>query len=348
MFYLFHGSDELGKAELLADMRTRLFAADPMAELNYGELDGRRLDLGELHAAAEALPFIGDRRMVVVRGLVERCNPRGGDAGRKALAEGLIALMGGLPPTTRLVLLDAKLHGNNPVLKWAQTWLSAQPAPDAAGLIRLFDPPSPNALPSWLGARAKARGGRIEPAAASSLADALVQDGQVNLHLADNELEKLLTYADGRAVGVDDVALLVTPIGLDSIFAFVDSLGRRDGPGASSMLHRFLDNGEAPLRILAMVARQFRLLALTQALGAEGVAGSELPRRLSLPPFVANKLSGQASRFSARFLDAALRRLRDIDTEIKTGRIAPDLALDLFVAGVCGARSAEASRTGRG
>ncbi len=338
MFYLFHGDDDLAISEAVAELRRRLFEDDPMAELNYGELDGRRLDLGPLREAAEALPFMGERRLLVVRGLVERCNPRGRQAGRKELSEGLQELLAGLPPTTRLVLADGTLFKNNPVLRWAAEWLKAQPDAGEKGIVKDFEAPRPAALPAWLVARAKTRGGSIDARAASALADALIRERQVDLRLADNELEKLLTYAGNRAVQAEDVAWLVTPVSLDSIFDFIDDLAQRDGPAASNRLHRFLDQGEHPLRILSLVGRQFRLLAMTQALGQASVAASEWPARLSVPPFVARKLGSQSRRFSERFLDAALRRLRDIDTEIKTGRIDAALALDLFVAGVCGSK----------
>jgi DNA polymerase-3 subunit delta len=338
MFYLFHGADDLSLAETVIGLRERLFEADSMAELNYSDLDGRRIGLGELRETAEALPFMGDRRLVVVRGLVERCNPRGGDGGRKALSEGIIEMLSQLPPTTRLVLVEDKLHGNNPVLKWAGRWLAAQPHPEAAALIRKFEPPSPDRLPRWLVERAKTRGGRIEMPAATALADALVREGTIDLRRADSELEKLLTYAGTRAVTPEDVALLITPVSLERIFDLIDALAGRDGPAAMTLLHRFLDNSEPPMRILALVARQFRMLAMTHALTAEGLAPTEIRARLAVPAFVANKLSGQARRFSPAFVDSALRRLRDIDHQIKTGRVDAVLALDLFVAGVCGAR----------
>ena len=94
--------------------------------------------------------------------------------------------------------------------------------------------------------------------------------------------------------------------------------------------------GEPPLRILALVVRQFRMLLLLHALQAEGVPGGEIRSALGVAPFLVPKLQGQARRFNTRFLEAAMRRLRDIDTQVKTGKIDAGLALDLFVAGVCG------------
>ena len=336
MIYIFHGPDAFGRAEAVATLKARLFAADPYAELNYTELDGQRSTPADVQAAADALPFVAERRLVVVRGLLARCNPRGSGGGEVATA--LKAWLPELPPTTRLVFDDESLAGNNPVLRWADTWRAKQPRPDEAVIVRVFPAPTADALPRWLSARAQAKGGVIEPAAGMALAAALAVEGQVDLRLADSELEKLLTYAGAGPVTAHDVALLVTPVSLDKIFAFTDALARRDGPAAATLLQAFLAHNEPPLRLMALVARQMRQLVIAQALLASGVGQGEWPARLGVPPFVARKLAQQAQHFTQPSPRAAHRRLLAMETDIKTGRMDPALALDLFVAGVCGTR----------
>lgn len=337
MFYIFYGPDEFSLNEAVRGLRKRLVAADPMAELNFSDLDGRKLTVAELASTAETMPFLSDRRLVVARGLLGRLNPRGGDGpARAGLADGLTRWLPTLPATTRLVFVEDQLHANNPVLRWANTWRAAQPVPDAAVLIREYTAPKANQLPQWLAARAAERGGVIEPTAAIALTTALTRDDGVDLRLANMELEKLLTYAGDRPVNAADVAALVTSVSIESIFKLIDALADRQGPTATTLLHQLLAESEPPLRLLSLVARQFRLLLQTRALLDAGVAPAELNQRLPVPPFVVRKLVGQSRRFSLGFLEAALVRLLAIDTEIKTGRIEGTLALDLFVAGVCG------------
>lgn len=350
MFYLFHGEDGFSRDATVAQLRERLFASDPVAELNYAELDGRRLGLGELRAAVEALPFLGERRMVVVRDLCARLAGRGGEnEARKAFLRGLTDLLAELPPSTRLVLVEGVLTPAHPLLRWAKQWRESQPDPEAAAMIRAFEPPKPEALAPWLARRAGARGASLEPAALAALAEALVHEGKVDLRLADSELEKLLTYAGGEPVRVEDVAAVVSAVQLDTVFALIDALAERQGPAAATLLTRFLDDGEPPLRLLALIVRQFRLIALGQACLEAGLPPAELPGRLGVPPFVARKVGAQARRFSPGFIQSALGRLIEIDTEIKTGRIDAALALDLFVAGVCGPalRASHLSARGR-
>lgn len=346
MIHLYHGPDAFTMQQALGRLREAVLGGDAMAAFNETRLDGRGLKLADLQVAAESLPFMGGQRLVMVRGLGGRGEGTGGEkAGGKALIDGLVQLWNRLPPSTVLVHVEGSLTPANALLKALGTWRAAQPLPEQAAEIRAFEAPRAAELPAWLRRRAGDRGGNLETPAAAALADALTRERSVDLGLADQELEKLLLWAGDRPVTAADVAELVTPVNLEGIFAFVDALAERRGPQAVGILHKYLEAGEPPLRILALVARQFRLLLLLQALQSEGRPAAELKSALGVAPFLVPKLQGQAARFSGRFLEAAQRRLRDMDTEIKTGRIAASLALDLFVAGVCGVTTRAAVRS---
>lgn len=333
MFYLFHGPDRFTIGETVTHLRARLFEADAAAAFNDTVLDGRAIGLADLREASDTLPFLGERRLVVVDGLVERCQGKTAEA--KALAAGLVAYLPEVPPSTRLVLIDGTLAADNPVVTWATRWLKGRTDAETAGVVRHFEAPKPALLAGWLERRAAATGGEIAPDAADALAEAITREGQVDLAVAGSELEKLLTYAGDRCVTAADVALLVTPIDIERVYALLDALSERRGARAAAVLHRYLDEGEPPLRLLALVARQFRILALTRSLCDRGTPASELPQLLPIPPFAVAKAVRQARGFTSRELAGALRLLLRADTEVKTGRMDPTLALDLFVSRIC-------------
>jgi DNA polymerase-3 subunit delta len=123
---------------------------------------------------------------------------------------------------------------------------------------------------------------------------------------------------------------------MESIFALMDALADRNGRLATSLLFKFLDTGEPPLRLLALFARQIRLLVIARTLLDLGAPAAEWNKRLGVPPFVVQKLQRQARKFSRPFLASAMRRLAQIDEDIKTGRVDAALALEQFVCDVCG------------
>ena len=324
-FYVLHGEDEFTRSETLTSFKRRLGPSDTV-DLNTTVLDGKGLTIADLHHACDAFPFLADKRLIIVHGLLSSLNPgrqRLSEA-KQRLLEDLIDYLPHLPPTTRLVFIEEEaLPAGHPVVKLAKQ--------DPRGYVKRFERPAPKALPQWIRKRVQKHGGEIESRAAFRLAAVIGSD----LRLLDQELVKLITYTGGkRAIREADVDVLV-PYSQDAvIFDLVDALGHRDGRTAADTLHRLLEAGEHPLGLLGMIVRQFRLLIQVKELKANGASSREVAKTLGIHPFPASKLHKQASRFTAEQLEKVYRHLSEIDIEIKTGEIDPEVALDLLVAGL--------------
>jgi DNA polymerase-3 subunit delta len=275
--------------------------------------------LAELRSACEALPFLAQRRLVIVTGLLTRLESQEDDQFMQVLLD----LLPGLPHTTRLVFVEKRtLSGTHPVVKLARK--------TTRGYVRQFDPPSGGALPGWIGRRVHKHGGRIADDAAARLAHLVGAD----LRLLNQEILKLVTYAGERQITSEDVDLLVPYAQEVIIFDLVDALGQRDGGTAAGALQRLLDTGEHPMGILAMIVRQFRLLVQVKELRQAGQNARTIARLLDLHPYPAGKLYRQATNFTAAQLEKIYRHLLVTDAQIKTGALTPIVALDLLVAGL--------------
>jgi DNA polymerase-3 subunit delta len=325
-FYVLHGEDEFSRSETLSSFKRRLGPADTV-DLNTTVLDGKRVTLSELHHVCDAVPFLADRRLVIVEGLLSRLTARKGrplsDAKQKLL-EDLKEYLPHLPPTTRLVLVeDRSLPATHPVVKLAKE--------EQRGYVKRFEQPDTRALPRWIRERAQRHGGDIEPRAAHRLAAVVGAD----LRLLDQEIIKLVTFRDGEgAITETDVETLV-PYSQDAvIFDLVDALGHRDGSTAAQTLHRLIEEGEHPLGLLGMIIRQFRLLIQVKTLKAEGASSRDIAKALGVHPFPARKLYNQSTHFTPDQLEKVYRYLSETDLDIKTGKVDPEVALDLLVAGL--------------
>ena len=325
-FYVFHGQDEFTRSERLADFKRRLGPHDTI-DLNTSYLDGKRVKLDELRYACDAIPFLADKRLVIVQGLLTRLTARGGRELAQAQKQYLGALadyLVGLPETTRLVFVeDSSLPAKHPILQLAQQ--------EERGYAKQFAPPEDRVLPQWVVERTRKYGGEIDPRAAHQLA--AVVGGK--LRLLDQEIIKLVTYTNAeRPILPADVDAVVPYAQTAVIFDMVDAFGRRDGRTASQTLHRLLDAGEHPMGLLAMIVRQFRLLIQVKELRAQGASAQDVAQALKLHRFPAGKLYDQATHFTAEQLETVYRHLLDTDVAIKTGQIEVEIALDLLVAGV--------------
>ena len=334
MVYLLHGDNEYEISERLADFKEKV-GDETVRDLNITMLDGRKTSLDEIQHAADAIPFLADKRLVIVEGLLARL------AGRRAkdstddapagaakdFLNGLIDYLPRLPDTTRLVFVEFQaLNSKHPLLRLAEQ--------QKGKTVIECRQPSVAELPRWIIERAKKRDGSIEPAAAQQLAALIGGD----LRRLNSEIDKLITYVNARrSITEQDVNLLVSDASASSVFDLVDALGRRDGQRAAHELHHLLDQGENPLGLLAMIVRQFRLLILVKELQGRGLTPDAMAKELGQHPFVIKKLNEQARIYrDMAQLEAIYRRLLEIETEIKTGQTPDGLALDLLVAGVAG------------
>lgn len=333
MFYILHGEDELSRTETLNQLRAKM--GDPQfADLNTTQFDGRKLTLSELTHACDAVPFLTDKRLVIVDGMLARFDPRQRKSDDDAseieeetnptLAKDLIAYLNRLPDTTRLVFVESKtLAKNNSVFKYAAAIDDKKKA-----FVKEFAAPKENALPKWIQDRVKAKGGTIDGNAVAELAAHIGTD----LRLLDNEIEKLLTYRANETIRAEDVRALVASVRESDIFTLVDAVGRRDTRNALTLLHAQLDHNAAPIYLLSMITRQFRLLLQMKDLAARGKTVDVAREQLKLHPFVANKTWTQALNFTLPQLEAIYQKLLDADIAIKTGRSEPVLALDMLIA----------------
>ncbi len=336
MYYILHGDDELGRSEWLDKLRARLAKQmDPaVAELNTSFIDGRTATMGQLHGVCDAIPFFGNGRLVIVRGLLGRLSSQrkaqAQEAAvteepgwKRAFVDELIEYLPSLPETTVLVFVESdSLLSTHPILRLAMSAGERE-----RRRVREFKSPKERELPGWIQQRAQSKGGRFDPMAAMLLAGLAGDD----LRLVDLEIEKLQLYADGRPVTASDVEVLVSRARETDVFALVDCLGRRQTDAALKLLHGLLDDGEAPLYILTMLVRQIRLLVQVSELQLQGLENREIADRLRVQPWLAGRLLAQATNFSMTQLMTAYERLADTDWAVKTGQMEELLALDLLV-----------------
>ena len=329
MYYIFHGEDEFSITEQVNKFRAQM--GDPQfADLNITQFDGRKLSMGELKHACDSVPFLADKRLVIVNGMLARFDPRrkkeddtdeGGDEeSSPTLSKELKDYLPQLPESTRLVFVESKtLAKNNAIIKYSEG--------DKGAHVKEYSAPQQRALPKWIQDRVKAKGGAINGDAVNELAMHVGAD----LRLLDNEIEKLLTYRPTEPIRGEDVRELVASVRESDVFALVDALGQRKPGEALKLLHAQLDQNAAPIYLLTMIVRQFRMLLQMRDLASRGLTQDAAREKLKLHPFVASKAWNQALNFSLPQLEAIYQKLLDTDVAIKTGRSEPIVALDILI-----------------
>ncbi|MEK6752715.1 MAG: DNA polymerase III subunit delta [Chloroflexota bacterium] len=314
IFFL-HGNDEFAINRKIREFESD-FSDPTTAGMNTARLEARTMTENDLNNAVNAMPFLAPKRLVILS------NPSGkynNPSSRKKFGE----FLSSAPDTAKLViheLMEPKEIEKHWLVKWAAK---------NSSLVKLqtFFLPKQRDMPGWIMNEVKNQSGQIEPAAAARLAEMT----GVDTRQAGMEIAKVLAYVNwGRPVRGSDVEAVCIVTSQQSVFDFVDALSQGNGKVAQKLLHRLLEN-EDPFSLWGMVVRQFRLLIQAREILDGRGNKDDVARALGVHPFVAEKTTGQAGRFSIQSLENIYHRLLKIDEGVKTSQITLDLALDTLI-----------------
>jgi len=185
----------------------------------------------------------------------------------------------------------------------------------------------PAMLRKWAAVEFSNNGAKIEPDAQELLMGFVKND----LWRMANEIQKLSNYKKGKVIVKEDVLLLVKPGIENDIFKTIDALAQKDKKQALSLLHKHLEGGDNALYLLSMIAYQFRNLLIIKDLIESKKPYDLIAPQSGLHPFVVKKNYYLCSQFSLEQLKKIYRKIFQVDLEVKTGKVEPELALDLLV-----------------
>jgi len=343
MIYLYLDADEYLAAERVAAHKASL--GDPeMASLNMAELTGAAATPSAVMAEASMMPFLSERRLVVVRGLLDALDKRMGlskstESAAYHEAAQLLANLHTIPDTCILVLVDNSVDKRRGLWKgFVQPASGNRPERKIAGLDALIKAkvietevlatPDLKTLPGWLQARARARNIAIEGGAVAVLCDFVGG----NLRQLDNELEKLALYADGRPITPQDVRAMVSDASEEMIWNLTDALAQRQPAKAMQALRELQRNDQNPIGMLAAIARQYRMLIEIKSVMAVGQNNKfDIAKQLGYSAFPVEKAMRLVGQYAFDELEHAMERLLEADVAMKTGS-DQNTEIDILVA----------------
>lgn len=306
-------------------------------DINLISLDAVETPIHEIMAAVNAIPFLGDKRLIFIHGLPEKSKTRNKDKVSKAdekrdeqlkkLGEDLKEIS----ETSIVVFVQSQPDKRKSFYKKLSSLAEVKEFATLAG----------QQLNAWIQKRAQTIGASID----YSTADYLVAQAGQNLWRLSQEIDKLTAYASGQSITRLMVDKLVVPTLEANIFQLTDALGIKDHKKAIHYLHRSLAAGESLRQVFYMIVRQFRLLL--QGGGYKSLNpnsnATAFAAVLKLHPFVARNTLAQLKNFRMQELKIAYEKLLNIDFKLKTSgiRVTADdqdeliLAIEEFILNFC-------------
>lgn len=150
--------------------------------------------------------------------------------------------------------------------------------------------------------------------------------------IINSEINKIKIYkGNDKNITKEDIINLTTKLIEIDIFKLIDYIVKKDKEKALELYYEMLKMNEEPIKIVVILANQFRIMYQSKELLKKGYSEKDIASILKIHPYRV-KLAIQNSRtYSSETLLKHLLDLANIDEGIKTGTLNKDLALELFI-----------------
>lgn len=308
--YLLYGAEAYLRRQYRDNLKGALVAADD--SMNLSAYSGKDIDANEVADTAGTMPFFAERRVIVIE------NSGWMKSGSDRMAE----LLKSLPDTTYIIFVEEEVDKRSKLFK----------AVTANGYAALCEMQDEATLKKWVMGLLKKENKLITPDALNLLLEK-TGAGMDNIR---REVEKLVCYKYfDEGITAQDVSALCVVQLQNKIFDMVEAVAQKRQKEALDLYYDLLALKEPPMKILALISRQFNMLLQVKAMRQKGYPEPVIAEQTGLNAyFLKKKYIPQAERFRLPELEAALRECVAAEERIKTGRMADVLSTELIIVGL--------------
>ena len=153
-----------------------------------------------------------------------------------------------------------------------------------------------------------------------------------NLTQMMHELDKLFLYhMDSKKITKDSIRQLVPKSLEQNVFELNTLVLNRQVEASIEAYQDLLVQKEEPIKIVALLISQFRLLLQVKILQKQGYAQGDIAKVLKVHPYRVKLALQNIRKYEQKLLSEALDYLIDADYKMKTGQIDQELQVELFI-----------------
>ncbi len=308
-WFLMEGEEEFTKEKGM-DALLDLFRKNDFPDMNITFL--RDPDAGQVIAACETLPFMAEKRLVVVRDCSMLMQGKSKDFDEDASVERMKEYFPSFPEYAVLVFyVRGKAEGR----KKLYTVLKKENA------VYSFERLNEVQLNRWLMRRFGSCGKQIS----EDICKALCFRSGTDLTQLNNEVEKLINYtAEKNTITMEDIEMICTETTEYKVFDLADALLSGQGKRAFGILEQLVRVNTDRVLLISLLGKQCRQLLYATQFPDKYKAASAL----GVPPFIADKLKQQAAGFTSEQLRSMPDMCLQAELQVKSGVIPENGALE--------------------
>ncbi|MCE4046981.1 DNA polymerase III subunit delta [Bacillus sp. Au-Bac7] len=162
--------------------------------------------------------------------------------------------------------------------------------------------------------------------------EALLSIAGTNLFLLTSEVDKMALYVqDSKLITKEIVEELASKSLEQNIFALVEKIINKRIDEALRIYYDLLKQNEEPLKMLAIITNQFRLIYQVKALSKTGYGQQQIASVLKVHPFRVKLAAGQANRFTDEELTRCISMFAEADYQMKTGAANKTMIIEMIL-----------------
>ena len=299
--------------------------------LDYSYFSAEDLNVFDVIAACETLPMFSTRKLVAVEAekLLTGTKNDGVSTGAAELAD----YLPGIPESSCLVLVSSRVNKTRSLYK----------ALEKHGIVYDFGPLDGASLGAWMQKRFQSAGLAADRQMLLSFAYGNgygEKDSDYDLYSLENDLKKVIAYADGPAVKPEDLRIAESRRLETDAFRLLDSAFSGEKAAAYQILNNSIELSQPSkaqgvlLQLNGLMISQLELMLEYSERKAEGQSYQQILQGMGINRYRLDKLIPAAQRRSTGQLKRNLFDALKIDRDMKSGIIDIRLALEVFIAGL--------------
>ena len=307
--YLLYGEERYLRRQYRQKLQAALCSDGDTMNVHF--YSGKDIPVGEIIDLAETLPFLAERRVIFIS-----------DSGLfKSGGEKLAEYLSSPCESTYFVFTESEVDKRSKLFKTVQS----------KGYAADFTVQDENTLKRWIAGTLGRDGKKIT----ENTVQLIISKTGTDMDNIQMELEKLVCYCMDRDVVTDaDVEAVCTTRISNHIFDMINAIADRKQKAALELYYDLLALKEPPMRILFLIARQCNMLLQAKEMKLKGHDNRTIGSKLGVPPFIAQKILNQASKFKTSTLRRAVQQCVEAETAVKTGRMNDMMSVEILIMSV--------------
>lgn len=319
-FYVVYGEEHYLIEKILHTIKETMLDPD-WSDFNYATLDMLKMPIEVAIEEAESFPFGDGRRVVVASNalFLTGANLKG------AIDHNTDALMNFLEHPTDfssliLVVPHNKLDERKKLVKAV---LKKCRVVHAASL-------SPKEWEQWIRNRLQQSNIQVT----TDGFNFLLRNLPNNLQIVENEIEKLSLYVHNekaQTLGLEQLHSIISRTVESNVFDLVEKVANRNFQAAYEIYRELMKQNEEPIMIIALLARQFRMILQCKVMDSQGYSQKQIASQLKVHPYPVKLAIDQGKRFKEGQLLDILQKIAQLDYQMKTGQTDRHLGLEMLL-----------------